>query len=71
MASTRLAYILDENTLSRGKLVAIFDRTGVGVQLFAKTLATALVEKKIYATTRNRLISVIEYIATVDPSNSY
>jgi len=32
MASTRLVYILDENTLSRGKLVAIFDRTGVGVE---------------------------------------
>jgi len=31
MASARLVYILDENTLSRGKLVAIFDRTGVGV----------------------------------------
>jgi len=41
------------------------------IQLFAKTLATALVEKKNCATTRNRLISVIEYIATVDPSNSY
>ncbi len=28
-------------------------------------------KKKICATTRNRLISVIEYIATVDPLNSY
>jgi len=32
---------------------------------FTKTLATALVEKNNCATTRNRLISVIEYIATV------
>jgi len=43
-----------------------------GPTAFCKNTGHGASGKKIIcATTRNRLISVIEYIATVDPSNSY